>query len=70
MLNNPHVCINECEFTAKARDLFSLLLTSPEYGFNVVPMSSSVHKLLCHGITYVKAFDLRIGMLSDSTIEA
>ena len=69
MLNNPHVCMNEREFTAKARDLFSLL-TSPEYGFNVVPMSSSVHKLLCHGITYVKAFDLPIGMLSESAIEA
>ena len=69
MLNNPHVLIDEEEYAKKAEQLWSFL-TCSQYNFNIAPMSASVHKLLCHGITYNRAFGLPLGMLSESAIEA
>ena len=54
-------------FYRKARKLFGMLTSPP---LDMVPMSQSVHRFLCHGHVFIKNFELPIGALSESALEA
>ena len=67
MVNNPTNSVDEELFVSKTERLWTIL-TSP--GFDIYPMSTSVHKLVSHGLAYIRAFEQPPGMLSESAIEA
>ena len=67
MFNNPDSKPSSQLFETKARELFSML-TSPPLG--KVPLSQSVHRFLCHGHLFIDRFELPIGALSESALEA
>ena len=69
MLNNPYKAVNEEIYGSKACELYNYL-TLPLFGFNIAPMSTSVHRMLCHGLDFIRAFIEPLGMLSESSIEA
>ena len=54
-------------FEEKAREVFGML-TSPPLGR--FPLSQSVHRFLCHGHLFINQFELPIGALSESALEA
>ena len=53
-------------FYRKARKLFGMLTSPP---LDMVPMSQSVHRFLCHGHVFIKNFELPIGALSESALK-
>ena len=50
-----------------AKELFGLLSSPP---CNAHPMSQSVHRFLVHGKAFIDHFELPIGALSESALEA
>jgi hypothetical protein len=54
-------------FDRLAKELFGILTSPP---LNVFPMSQSVHRFLCHGKHFIENFELPIGALSESALEA
>jgi hypothetical protein len=67
MFNNPDSKPNSQLFKNKARELFTQL-TSPPLG--KVPLTQSVYRFLCHGHQFINRFELPIGALSESALEA
>jgi hypothetical protein len=54
-------------FETKAIQSFGLLVSPPLDRF---PMTQSVHRFLCHGAAFIEEFELPIGALSESALEA
>ena len=50
-----------------AKELFGLLTSPPLDKF---PLSQSVHRFLCHGHQFINHFEMPIGALSESGLEA
>jgi len=67
MFNNPATKPSSVEYKEKARELFGLL-TSPPLG--KWALCQSVHRFLCHGHKFIDHFELPIGALSESALEA
>ena len=67
MLNNPKVFPDHIEYQSKAEVLHEML-SSDEY--SKFQIAQSVHRLIMHGSTYIRSFNLPLGMLSESGIEA
>ena len=67
MFNNPTTKPSSVEYEEKARELFGLL-TSPPLG--KWALCQSVHRFLCHGHKFIDHFELPIGALSESALEA
>jgi hypothetical protein len=67
MFNNPDSKPNSQLFETRARELFSML-TSPPLG--KVSLTQSVHRFLCHRHLFINRFELPIGALSESALEA
>ncbi len=67
MFNDPITKPSSDMFYRKARELFGLLMTPP---LDIYPMPQSVHRFLCHGHIFIEQFELPIGALSESALEA
>jgi hypothetical protein len=65
--NNPNEKPCKIFFENKSRVLFDKLITPP---LNVYKIPQSVHRFLCHGAAFIDHFDLPIGALSESGLEA
>ena len=55
-------------FKQKSERLFDLI--SNDQFLKAIPMSQSVHRMVVHGISFIKYFKYPIGSLSESVIEA
>jgi hypothetical protein len=67
MFNDPKEKPCSIVFENKARALFDLLIAPP---LSVYSITQSVHRFLCHGKLFIEHFDLPIGALSESALEA
>jgi hypothetical protein len=67
MFNDPNQKPCSNMFDRLAKELFGILTSPP---LNVFPMSQSVHRFLCHGKHFIENFELPIGALSESALEA
>ena len=55
-------------FKQKSERLFDLI--SNDQFLKAIPMSQSVHRMVVHGVSFIKYFKYPIGSLSESAIEA
>jgi len=67
MFNNPDTKPSSVEYEKMAKELFGLLTSPPLDKF---PLSQSVHRFLCHGHQFINHFEMPIGALSESALEA
>jgi hypothetical protein len=67
MFNNPNEKPSRDLFEEKSKVLFNML-TDPTLAFYKI--IQSVHRFLCHGAAFIDHFDLPIGALSESGLEA
>jgi hypothetical protein len=67
MFNNPNEKPCSNLFEEKSKVLFNML-THPNLA--VYKIIQSVHRFLCHGAAFIDHFDLPIGALSESGLEA
>jgi len=67
MFNNPDTKPSSVEYEEKAKELFGLLTSPPLGKFS---LSQSVHRFLCHGRQFIDCFEMPIGALSESALEA
>jgi len=67
MFNDPLAKPSSNMFHTKAREVFCLLTTP---SLDIYPMSQSVHRFLVHGHVFIEEFELPIGALSESALEA
>jgi hypothetical protein len=67
MFNDPLNRPCSKKYQAKAQDLFGHLTSPPLDRF---PMTQSVHRFLCHGAAFINHFELPVGALSESALEA
>lgn len=55
-------------FKQKSKRLFDLI--SNDQFLKAIPMSKSVHRMIVHGVSFIKYFKYSLGSLSESAIEA
>jgi len=67
MFNDPLAKPSSNMFHSKAREVFCMLTTPP---LDIFPISQSVHRFLVHGHLFIEEFELPIGALSESALEA
>jgi hypothetical protein len=67
MFNDPNTKPSSQVFHTKAKEVFGKLTSSP---LDIFPMPQSVHRFLCHGHQFIDHFELPIGALSESALEA
>jgi hypothetical protein len=67
MFNNPNQKPCSILFEDKSKVLFDMLTTLPLTVYKII---KGVHRFLCHGAAFIDHFDLPIGALSESGLEA
>jgi hypothetical protein len=67
MFNDPKEKPCSIFFENKSKELFDMLCTPP---LSIYKITQSVHRFLCHGKMFIDHFDLPVGALSESALEA